>query len=82
MTRKEAIKEVGIGKVEAVESLNCDHTNRVTNDDTYEFCASVSCIADDYDYTLTAYYYQPKNAVNNNEDLGTLNWEVSHYSID
>jgi hypothetical protein len=90
LTREEAIKEVGIEAVEAVESLNCEPTNRVgyngnvQGDDTIEWSATYS-LPDESDY-LTAYYYTDADETDSlaeatGGDLSGLGWVVDHYEI-
>lgn len=82
LSREQAIKAVGLTAVEAVEKENCDFTNRVMNDGTVEFSASVDAINQDGDEVkLLAYYFQDAESVDDCDDLSDLNWEVSHYEV-
>lgn len=86
MTREEAIQYAGIEAVRAVESENCDFTNRVTAgtewDGFCEFSASVRLHDDPNDREqLIAYYYQKNEDVDSTEDLGSLRWEIDHFSL-
>lgn len=82
MTREQAIEMAGIERVETVEGMDCDFTNRVTTGTEWDgFCEfSASVPLDDGDY-LTAFYYQKNEDVNATEDLGSLTWVVDHYEI-
>lgn len=87
LTREEAVALVGEEKVFAVEGLNCEFTNRVTDrlpEQGYdEFAASV-VVADFDDWgdaRLTAHYYQDSDAVAEVEELDALDWIVDHFSL-
>ena len=86
MTREQAIEAVGENAVDAVESKNCDFTNRVMpdNDDRVEFSAAVS--AKDragQECTLIAYYYptQAQLVDAGGDDLGNVPWEIEGFEI-
>lgn len=86
MTREDAIQYAGIEAVKAVESENCDFTNRVTDgtewDGWCEFSASVRLSNDPNDReSLIAYYYQKNEDVDAVEDMGDLTWTIDHYSV-
>jgi hypothetical protein len=85
LNREQAVKLVGEKMVEAVESENCDFTNRLQTDgdDAIEFSASVQ--GEDLsgeDCTLVAYYYQNQEDLDAaGDDLGNCNWEIEGYEI-
>jgi hypothetical protein len=82
MTRSEAIKVVGQKAVEAVDGLNCDFTNRVTNGTEWDgYCEFAASIDLEDGSSLIAYYYQDEKEVDRVEDLGSLTWEVDHYEV-
>ena len=84
LTREAAIALVGEDAVKAVESQNCDYTNRVQTDgdDSVEFSAGVRARNKDGDQvTLLAYYYQDQAAVDAAEQLDELDWEIEGYEI-
>lgn len=77
LNREQAVAQVGEEAVAKVEAENCDFTNRVMDNGLVEFSASVKV----GDETLVAYYYQTQAAVDANEDLGNLDWEVEGYEV-
>ena len=88
LTREEAIKIAGEAAVNAVETENCDFTNRVgyngscQGDSEVEFSAAVKCAdADGDEATLVVYYYQSAEAVDSAQELGDLDWQVEGYEI-
>lgn len=84
LTREQAIAAVGLAKVEELEALECDFTNRLQTDgDTaVEFAASLKFVDDEgITRTLTAYYYQEQEDLDAVEDLGMLDWEIEGYEI-
>lgn len=83
LTREQAINEVGLKFVDQVESAPCDYSNRLTNDGTTEFCATVNAGTDDdgFKRTITAVYFQDSVAADECEDLCDLNWVVDHYTV-
>ena len=83
LTREQAISEVGLKFVEQVESALCDFSNRVTNDGSVEFCATVKAGVDEdgFSRTITAVYFQDADAVDGVEDLSDLQWVVDHYTV-
>ena len=87
LTREQAIEIVGADAVANVDQENCDFTNRVgynssyQGDDEVEFSASV--MAKDKggnDVSLIAYYYQDAKAVDENK-LDCLYWEIRGYEV-
>lgn len=80
LTREEAIQQVGLKAVEAVETLNCEPTNRLTDDGTMEFRASIVIDAEE-GTSLEAYYYQGESAAMETEDLSDLQWGIHGYRI-
>lgn len=81
LTREQAVQSVGEAAVSAVEARNCDFTNRVTNDGTVEFRASIGAVEDGEDVTLCVYYYQDAEAVQAAEELDQLRWVIDHYTV-
>jgi len=83
LTREQAISEVGLKFVEQVESAPCDFSNRVTNDGSVEFCATVKAGVDEdgFSRTITAVYFQDADAVDGVEDLSDLQWVVEYYTV-
>ena len=83
MTRHEAIAAVGPETVESVDNLNCDYSGCLLpdGDDRVEFIATLRLPeASEYE-TLTAVYYQPKDAVAAATELDQLDWEVAAYRL-
>ena len=78
MTRNEAIKEVGIEAVEAVETENLDFTSRITDGTVWhgfdEFSARIDL---DNDCFLAMYVYVDSSAVAAVDNLDELDWD--HY---
>ena len=56
LTREQAISEVGLKFVEQVESAPCDFSNRVTNDGSVEFCATVKAGVDEDGFSVCISY--------------------------
>lgn len=86
LTRAQVIEIVGLELVEELERENCDFTNRLQTDgdDAVEFSASVVFVDNEgNNRTLTAYYYQDPEDLEELEDgdLGSLNWEIEGYEI-
>lgn len=83
LTRDQAITEVGQKFVEQVEAASCDYSNRVTNDGTVEFIATIKAGKDEdgFGRTISAYYFQDEDIVDGCEDIGDLNWEVEFYTV-
>lgn len=80
LTREEAIQQAGLKAVEAVESMNCEPTNRLTDDGTMEFRASIEIDVEE-GTRLEAYYYQDEEVAMETEDLSDLQWEIHGYRI-
>lgn len=90
VSRREAIKRVGLDNVLKVEAENCEPTNRLQddNDTTIEYKASIACkeLVTGYDVILEAYYYPDKSEFYGPdgepiEDLGNIDWEIDRYVI-
>jgi len=83
LTREQAVNEVGAKFVDQVEAAPCDYSNRVTNDGTVEFCATVKAGFDEdgFSRTITAVYFQDSDKADGCEDLDDLSWEVAHYTV-
>ena len=93
MTKKEAIKAVGIEAVKAVENINCEPTNRVgyngntQGDPTIEWSATYELPENDDLYShITVYYYTDADeadriAEETGGDLSGLDWTIDHYEI-
>jgi predicted DNA-binding protein len=90
VSRREAIKRVGLDNVLKVESENCEPTNRLQdeNNTTIEYKASIACkeLGTGYDVILEAYYYPDESEfldANGEpiEDLGNIDWEIDRYVI-
>ena len=71
LNRLEAIEAVGLNAIEAVEYINCDYTNTLTNNDTVEFKSSIRI----GDIILSAYYYPTQ------DELDDINWIIHHYEV-
>ncbi len=85
LSREQAINQVGLAAVEAVEAENCDFTNRVQcdGDSRIEFSASVDATDQDgSSVTLVAYYYQEESDVDAVEQLDLLDWEVFGFEVE
>lgn len=83
LTREQAINEVGKNAVEQVEASPCDYSNRVTNDGTVEFIATIKAGKDEdgFNRTISAYYLQDSEVVDSCNDISDLNWTVDHYTV-
>lgn len=82
MNRDELVTRFGEEIVNKLDNERCDFTNRVMNDETVEFKASVKTETEDgLPVTLSAYYYQNAADVNAVEELDALTWKIDHYSI-
>jgi flagellar hook protein FlgE len=84
LTREQAIEAAGLEAVEKVESMNCDFSNRVQTDgDTaVEFESCVYFIDNEGNKrSLTAYYYQEQEDLDEVEDMGSLDWEINGYEL-
>ena len=83
ITREQAITEMGIEAVEAVEAANCEPTSRLLPepDNRYEWSASVSR----GDLTLIAYYYttpeDQQTMADHDGDGSYIDWTVDNYEI-
>ena len=86
LNREQAVELVGEAAVYAVESENCDFTNRVQcdGDTRVEFSASVACPdKEGNEVVLTAYYYIEQEDLDNNEDnsLDVFDWKIEGYEV-
>jgi hypothetical protein len=90
VSRREAIKRVGLDNVLKIESENCEPTNRLLGDGdtTIEYKASIACkeLGTGYDVILEAYYYPDQSEFLDAdgepiEDLGNIDWEIDRYVI-
>ena len=86
MTRNELIAIVGSSNVDALEALNCEPTSRDTTMSVdCGFVEFASClrigVGPDDQTTIWAYYYQTEEDVKGCADLGSLDWDVDHYTI-
>lgn len=85
-TREDIISRFGTDAVKQLDGMECLPTNRVidaANNDIIEFFASMDVKDDDgYTVTITAYYYQNKDAYEAEEDSSCLNWEIDAYTVD
>lgn len=82
MNRDELVTRFGEEIVNKLDNERCDFTNRVMNDETVEFKASVKTETEDgLPVTLSAYYYQKTADVDAVENLDELNWEIDHYEV-
>lgn len=87
LTREQAVELAGIDYVLEAEKDNCEFTSRLTNGtewDGYDEFAGVSSVIESGDFEgcrVRAIYFQPVELTKNCEDLGSLDWEVSHYQI-
>ena len=83
LDRESLVELVGEDNVIQLERENCDFSSRVMDDDDVEFTACIDCVGTEgLKCRITAYYYQNAADVSGCEDLGTLDWEVSDYSLD
>lgn len=81
LTREQAVQAVGADAVSKVDAMTCDFTDRVTEDGTVEFRASIAAVDNDGDeITLRAYYYQDRASLDTVEHLDLLDWTISHYT--
>ena len=88
LSREEVVDILGEDSVCKVEAENCDFTNRVSAEldcnNEVEFSATCAIKQEDPEWgfiSITAYYYQDKDVVSETEDLGNLDWEVRHFTI-
>lgn len=88
LSREEVVEILGEEAVNKVESENCDFTNAVSAEldcnNEVEFSATYTIKQEDPEWgfiSITAYYYQDKDVVAETEDLGNLDWEVRHFTI-
>jgi hypothetical protein len=84
MTREQAIQVVGAELVNMLDSVDCEPTNSLPTDgdDSVEYAASVGTGNDEYGHmTLTAYYYQSPEDLEDVEDLSNLEWTVAGYDL-
>ena len=83
LTREQAITEVGQKFVAQVEAASCDFSNRVPNDGTVEFIATIKAGKDEdgFNRTISAYYFQDAEIVDRCEDISDLNWKVEYYTV-
>jgi hypothetical protein len=80
LNREQAIEIAGIDAVEAVEAMNCEYTNRVTNGTEWHGYDEFSATYDIDDYaTLTAYYFVASDDLKDVEDLSDINWKIEYY---
>lgn len=93
LSREQAVEIVGEAAVNAVESKNCEPTNRVgyngacQGDTECEWSASVSCKDETgLDVTLTAYYYttneQDQLMAECDGDGSVIDWEINGYVVE
>lgn len=81
LSRIQAEKGVGVFSVDEVSKKPCDFSQRVMSDNTVEFVATTYAKNEDGDEVLlSAFYYQDKKDVNDNE-LDNLDWKVAGYLI-
>ncbi len=85
LTREQAIRAAGLAKVEELEALNCDFTNRLQTDgdEAIEFAATVDFVdVEGTQRALTAYYYQYQEDLDRAaDDLGRLDWDIEGYEV-
>jgi hypothetical protein len=92
LTREQAIDEVGINVVKAVESENCEPTNRVLNGEDNniyeEWEAKVWVKEGDLDGIptfLSAFYFPKKEEFYDEDgfpkDLDDVDWEIEYYTV-
>lgn len=93
LTSSDIVNLFGQATLDRLERENCDYTSRVSADldcnNEVEFSATISVRADlshmgygDMDtVSITAYYYQDKDAAATTDDLGSLDWEIRHIRI-
>ena len=82
LTKKEAIEIAGTELVEAVEEVNCDFTNRVTDGTEWAGCTEFSATLENETHKVTAYYFQDSDDLDGVEDLSDLSWEINHYEVE
>ena len=82
LTKKEAIKIAGSELVEAVEAVNCECTNSVTDGTEWHgytlFCADLENEA----YRVLAYYAVNTDEAKAAESLDEINWEIAYYEVE
>lgn len=85
LTRGQAIAIVGTQAVNAVESANCDSTNRLIDwgNDRVEFAASVPTVDQNgMRCTLLCYYYPTQQQLDDaGDDLGNVDWVIYGYDV-
>lgn len=91
LTREQAVAIVGETAVDAVESEDCEPTNRVgyngacQGNDLTEWSASTRCQdTDGNNVTLVAYYYTTNaqdKVIAETGDAGFINWEIEGFEV-
>ena len=91
LTREQAVAIVGETAVDAVESEDCEPTNRVgyngacQGNDLTEWSASTRCHdTNGIGVTLIAYYYTTNSqddVIAETGDAGSINWEIEGFEV-
>lgn len=85
MTRSDAVAIFGEAVVGQLDGMHCEPTSRLQcdGDTRVEFAASIRAHGQDgVPCTLTAYYYQDQQALQDaGDDLSGLNWVVEGYEV-
>jgi hypothetical protein len=84
LSRDEAIAIVGRNTVEAVGHVKRQFTGAELNKEgLVEFVASIEAVdTDGQSVTVSAYYYQPTDAIGDSEDdLADLDWKISGHEV-
>ena len=82
LTKIEAVKIAGTELVEAVEEVNCEHTNSVTDGTEYQGYTLFSADVENDTHRVTAYYVVDTDELNAVENLDEINWEIDHYEVE
>lgn len=85
LTREQAAAIVGAQAVDAVETANCDFTNRLMDqgDGRVEFSASVSAVDQNgMRCVLACYYYPTQQELDDaGDDLSNVDWVIHGYEV-
>ena len=81
MTKSEAIKIAGAELIDAVEEVNCDFTNRLTDGTEWAGYTEFSASVENDTHIVIAYYYQESDDLDGVEDLSNLSWEIDKYEV-
>lgn len=89
LTKNQAAEQFGADVISDLMAEGCEFTNRCMQpheDHLVEFMASIEVTAmidgESQEVRVSAYYYQPKDALGDVEDLSDLIWSVNHFYAD